>query len=104
MGKCPGGPNLLAVWWATATVEDDKVAAEESDPSEYDEVVTTKDMETIDAFLSHIIHAEIRTAYTGVGLNVMTLPYVLKMGHYRRAWQYRTLVQSCVMAARMLQW
>ena len=64
---------LSAVWWATDTVEEnDKVVAGESDSSEYDEVVTTKDTKTIDAFLSHIIHARTGTAYTGVGLNVMT--------------------------------
>ena len=44
----------------------------ESDPSEYDEVVTTKDTETFDAFLSHIICVRTGTAYTGTGLNVMT--------------------------------
>ena len=53
-------------------MEDDKVAAEGSGPSEYDEVVTTKDTEMIDAFSSHIIHVRMETAYTGVGLNVMT--------------------------------
>ena len=63
---------LLVVWWATATVEDDKVASGKSDPSEYDEVVTTKDSETIDAFLSCIIHVKTGTAYTGEGINVMT--------------------------------
>ena len=42
------------------------------DLTEYDEVVTTKDTEMIDAFLSHIIHARVRTAYTGMGINVMT--------------------------------
>ena len=31
-------------------MEDDEVAAGESDPNEYDEVVTTRDTETIDAF------------------------------------------------------
>ena len=31
---------LLAVWQATATIEDGK--PEESDPSDYDEIVTTK--------------------------------------------------------------
>ena len=40
---------VLAVQWATATVENGKVAAGESDPSDYDEVVTTKDTETINA-------------------------------------------------------
>ena len=63
---------LLAVQQATATVEDDKVAAGESDPCKYNEVVTTKDTKTIDAFSSHIICVRMGTAYTGVGLNVMT--------------------------------
>ena len=48
-----------------------KVAAGESDPSEYDEVVSTKYTETIDAFSSHVIHARMGTAYTGTGLKVM---------------------------------
>ena len=63
---------LLEIQWATATVEDNKVAAGESDPSEYDEVVTNKDTETIDVFLSHIICVRTGTAYTGVQLHVMT--------------------------------
>ena len=63
---------LLAVWWATATVEDEKAVAGESDPSQYDEVVTTKDTKTIHAFSSHIIHARARTTHTGEGINVMT--------------------------------
>ena len=53
-------------------MEDGKVVAGESDPSEYDEVVTTKDTETIDAFSSCIIHARTGKACTGVGLNMMT--------------------------------
>ena len=61
---------LLAVWWATATIKEDK--PKESDPSDYDEIVTTKDTKTIGAFTSHIIHAKMRTAYTGEGINVMT--------------------------------
>ena len=52
-------------------MENYKVAAGESDPCEYDKVVTTKNTETIDAFLSHIIHARMGTAYTGEGINVM---------------------------------
>ena len=53
-------------------MEDIKVVAGVSDHSEYDEVVTTKDTETIDAFLSCIIHVRTGTIYTGMGLNVMT--------------------------------
>ena len=63
---------LLAVWWATATIEDSNGVAGESDPSEYDEVITTKDTETIDAFSSHVIHTRTKTAHTGEGINVMT--------------------------------
>ena len=63
---------LLAIWWATATVENDKNAAGESDPGGYDEVVTTKDTETIDAFSSCIMHARMGMAYTGEGINVIT--------------------------------
>ena len=39
---------------------------------EYDEIVTTKDSETIDAFSSRIIHTRRKTAFTGARLNVMT--------------------------------
>ena len=53
-------------------MEDGKVVTGESDPSEYDKVVTTKDTETIDIFSSCITHVRTGTAYTGVGLNVMT--------------------------------
>ena len=63
---------LLIVWWATATIEDSKVVAGKPNPSKYDEVVATKDTMTTDAFLSHVIHARMRTAHTGEGINVMT--------------------------------
>ena len=52
-------------------MEDDKVAAGESDPSVYNEVVTTKGTEMIDTFTSHIICVRMGTANMGVGLNVM---------------------------------
>ena len=61
-------------------MEDGKVVAGDSDPSEYDEVVTTKDTETIDTFLSHIIHVRIGRAYTGMGLNVMTQALYIEDG------------------------
>ena len=51
---------------------DEKVAIGVLDLTEYDEVVTTKDIKMIDAFSSYIIHVRVRTAYMGVGLNVMT--------------------------------
>ena len=63
---------LIAVQCTTATVEDGKAVTGESDPSEYDEIITTKDTEIIDAFSSHVIHARMRAAHTGEGTNVMT--------------------------------
>ena len=54
------------------TLEDDKVATRVLDFTEYNEVVTTKGSKTTDAFLSRIIHAQLKTAFTGVRLNVMT--------------------------------
>ena len=74
---------LLAVQRATATIEEDR--PEEPDPGDYDEIVTTKDTETINAFLSHIIHAKMRTAYTGEGINVMTQALHVEDGSLPRA-------------------
>ena len=63
---------LLAIRQAIATVENDKNPAGESDPSEYDKVVTAKGTETIDAFSSCVIHTRMGMAHTGEGINVMT--------------------------------
>ena len=43
---------LLALWQATAKVEDDKVATKVLHPTEYDELIITKESEMIDTFLS----------------------------------------------------
>ena len=71
---------LLAVWWATATTEDGKAATGGSDPCNKDEIVTTKDAKTINAFSSHIIHARMRTAHAGEGINVMTQALYMEDG------------------------
>ena len=47
---------LLAVWWVMATIEDGNVG--ESDPNDYDDVITTKEAKTIDAFSYQVIHAK----------------------------------------------
>ena len=59
---------LLAVQWAKATIEGSD--PEESDHRDYDEIVTTKEAKTIDAFSSQVIH--VKTAHRGEGINVMT--------------------------------
>ena len=35
-------------------------------------IVTTKEAETIDAFSSQVIHAKMKTAHWGEGINVLT--------------------------------
>ena len=71
---------LFAVQWATAMVEDDKVATKVLDPTEYDEIVTIKDGETIDAFSSKIIYARMKTAFTSARLIIMTQALCAKEG------------------------
>ena len=61
---------LLVVRWTTATIEDGD--PEESDPNDYDEIVTTKEAETIDAFSSLVIHAKMKTAHQREWINMMT--------------------------------
>ena len=63
--------HLLSVQRATATVEDSQVARKSS-LSEYDEVVVTKNMETIDAFSSYVIPMKAEKVYTRERINVMT--------------------------------
>ena len=53
-------------------MEDDKITTKVLGPTEYDEVVTTKDSEMIDAFSSRIIQAKMETTFTGARLNVRT--------------------------------
>ena len=52
-------------------MEDDNVTTKVLDRIEYDEVVTTKESEMIDAFLSKIIDTRMKTAFTRARLNVM---------------------------------
>ena len=63
-------PYLLAVCWAMATVENSNTG--ESDPNDYDNIITTKEAETIDAFSFKVIHAKMKTGHRGEGTNVMT--------------------------------
>ena len=51
-------------------MEDDKLG--DSDPCNYDEIVTTKEAETVDSYSSQVIHVKVKTAHQGEGINVMT--------------------------------
>ena len=50
----------------------DDQATEESGPDEYNEVVVTKNTETVDAFSSHVISMKAENTYKGEHINVMT--------------------------------
>ena len=69
---------LLAVRWATATIAGSKTG--ESDPNDYDENVATKEAETKDAFSCQVIHAKMKTAHWGEGINVMTQALCIEDG------------------------
>ena len=51
---------------------EDSQTAENSGPSEYDEVFITKNAETIDAFSYHVIPVKMERAYLRGRINVMT--------------------------------
>ena len=63
--------HLLLVQRATATVEDSQTEGKSS-PSEYDEVVVTKNAETIDSLSSCVIPIKVEKVYTGEKISVMT--------------------------------
>ena len=63
--------HLLSVCRAVATVVDDQTS-ESANPNGYDEVVFTRNMETIEAFSPCVIPIKAEKAYTGECINVMT--------------------------------
>ena len=85
-------------------MEDQKAGAGESDSSHYDEVVTTKDTETIDTFLSNVIHTRMGTAHTGEAVNVMTQALCNEDGSLPQGLTVQMLIQSCAVAVRMSLW
>ena len=86
---------------------EDSQAAGKSSLSEYDKVVITKNMETIDAFSSCIIPVKAEKAYTGKRINVMTqvlwaedgsLPQGLTMQNVHT--ELRTLSKNAALVVR----
>ena len=63
--------HLLSVHRAVATVLDDQTS-ESADPNGYDEVLFTRNMETIEAFSSCVISVNMEKAYKGDCINIMT--------------------------------
>ena len=95
---------LLSDWWATATIEDGKAVAEESEPSKYNEIVITKATETIMPSHPTLYMQGWGLLTLERGINVMTQALCAEDGSLPRAWWYRTLIQSCTGAAGMLLW
>ena len=72
--RCLGNARvvqLLSMHRAVATVVDDQTW-ESANLNGYDEVVFTRNMETIEAFSSCVISIKVEKAYTGEHINVMT--------------------------------
>ena len=63
--------HLLSVCQAVATVLEDQTL-ESANSNGYDEVVFTRNVETIEAFSSWVISLKVEKAYTGECINVMT--------------------------------
>ena len=63
--------HLLSSQRAAATMVGDQTT-EESGLDEYNEVVITKNTETVDTFSSHVIPMKVENTYTGECINIMT--------------------------------
>ena len=63
--------HLLLVHRMTAIKVGDGIV-EESSPDDYDQVVFTQNVETIEAFSSHIVLVRMEKACTGGHINIMT--------------------------------
>ena len=63
--------HLLSMCRAMATVVDDQTS-ESVNPNGYHEVVFMRNMETIEAFSSHLISVTVEKSYTGECINVMS--------------------------------
>ena len=63
--------HLLSVHRAAATMVSNKTA-KDSSPNGYNEVIITKNTETVDVFSSWVIHIMAEKAYTGEYINIMT--------------------------------
>ena len=62
--------HLLSVCRMMAMKVGDGIA-EESSPNGYNQVMFTKDVETIEAFSSHMVPVKVGRAYTGEHINIM---------------------------------
>ena len=95
--------HLLSVCRAAATVVGNKTA-EESSLNGYNEVVITKNMETIDTFSSHVIHVRVERPYTGECINVMTQVLWTRDGSLPQGLTVQNAYTELSKVARMQLW
>ena len=70
MGKCQGGTSIIHVLSCCHSVGRPNLGS--ANPNVYDEVVFTKNVETIEVFSSWVISKKAEKAYTGECINIMT--------------------------------
>ena len=85
--------HLLSVCRMTAIEVGDGIV-EESSLDDCDQVMFTQNVETIEAFSSHVVLVKVGRAYTGGHINIMVKPYRPKTTLCHRASQYKTCTQS----------
>ena len=98
--------HLLSGQRVAATVVSDQTM-EESSPDEYNEVVITKNMETVGAFSSHVIPMKVEKAYTGECINIMTQALQTKDGsllQHLTIQNVYTKLRSCICVPTHYYW
>ena len=79
-------------------------AAEECSPDNYNQVMFTQNVETIEAFSSHVVPMKVEKAYTGGCINIMAQALQTKDGSLLQGLPYKTHTQSCSKAVRRQSW
>ena len=86
--------HLLSVHRAAATVVDDQTS-ESADPIGYDEVVFTRNTETIEGFSSCVISMKVEMAYTGECIIIMTQVLWTEDGSHPKVLPSKMYILSC---------
>ena len=83
-------------------IEDGKLV--EPDPGDYNEIVTTMEAETIDAFSSWVIHMKMNTAHLGEGINVMTQALCVEDRSLPQGLMVQNAYMELCSGSKMLLW
>ena len=86
--------HLLSMCRAVATVEDDQTL-ESANPIGYDEVVFTRNTDTIEAFSSCVISMKAEKAYMRECIDIMTRHYGPRMAPYPKVLPSKMCILSC---------